>query len=217
MKYYVATLMAMMASATPAWADLACGSLRMPAAQLKEVTRGISSYHSGLDLIAPHGSPARAAAGGTIIAAQTYFAYGLIVDISHGNGVVTRYAHLSGFAPGIRPGAVVEAGQVIGQVGRTGRATTAHIHFEVRLNGRPVDPKPYLALAACTPRTPTVQFEMVQAPRAAPGPPAPEVAAAPAAGSRRVGNGRADRDAPMLRAAPAPRAPIDARPGGLLD
>ena len=142
MKYYVATLTAMMASATPAWADLACGSLRMPAAQLKEVTRGVSSYHSGLDLIAPHGSPARAAAGGTVVAAQTYFAYGLIVDIAHGNGVVTRYAHLSGFLS--EEGQAVNTGTPIAKVGSTGRSTGPHLHFEVRKADSAINPKAFI-------------------------------------------------------------------------
>lgn len=198
--------------AAPAMADLACGSLLMPAGQLKEVSRGIASHHSGLDLVAPHGSPARAAAGGTVVFAQTYFAYGLMVDIDHGGGVVTRYAHLSGFAPGLRPGSRVAAGQVIGQVGRTGRATTAHIHFEVRIQGRPVDPKPYLSLAACTPRTPTVRILEARAPTTPYTPgfapsaqPAPQLADAQSARTIIV----------------APSGPLDrrteSRPGGLLD
>jgi hypothetical protein len=142
----------------PAHADLACGSLLMPAGQLKQVSRGITAHHSGLDLVAPHGSPLRAAAAGTVVAAHSYYAYGLLVDVDHGNGVLTRYAHMADFARGIRPGAQVQAGQLLGSVGRTGRATTAHVHFEVRINGRAVDPKPYLSLAACTARTPTVSL-----------------------------------------------------------
>ena len=188
---------------SPARADLECGSLMMPAGQLKEVSRGVSEHHSGLDLVAPHGSPLRAAAGGTVIAAQPYFAYGLLVDIDHGNGVVTRYGHMSAFAPGIRPGTQVAAGQLIGQVGRTGRATTPHVHFEVRLNGRPVDPKPYLSLAACTARTPTARFDEA---RAGTAPAAPLVADALAA--RNVA-----AQAPRASASPS----LDARPGGLLD
>ena len=200
--------------AAPAMADLACGSLLMPAGQLKQVSRGITAHHSGLDLVAPPGSPARAAAAGTVVFAQTYFAYGLMVDIDHGSGVVTRYAHLSGFGPGIRPGVRVAAGQQIGQVGRTGRATTNHIHFEVRINGRPVDPKPYLSLAACTPRTPTVRIEEARAPGApyAPGFARPQAQLADAQAARST--------APAFTG-PAASGPMDrqsdARPGGLLD
>lgn len=193
--------MFLVAGSAPAMADLACGSLVMPAGQLKEVSRGITHYHSGLDLVAPHGSPLRAAAGGTVVMATHYFAYGKTVDIAHGNGVITRYAHMASFASGIGPGAQVEAGQLLGTVGRTGRATTAHVHFEVRINGRPVDPKPYLSLAACTPRTPSVEFLEVRAAPPAGGVPA-QVAQAPASvlPGRNASSGR-----------------IDARPGGLLE
>jgi len=197
-----AAFLGLMAVAPAAHADLACGSLLMPAGQLKEVSRGITAHHSGLDLVAPRGSPLRAAAAGTVIAAQPYFAYGLLIDIAHGNGVVTRYAHLSAFAPGIRPGTPVAAGQLIGQVGRTGRATTDHVHFEVRIDGRPVDPKPYLSLAACTARTPTMRFDAASARPASPTTQLADAQSARAVVARPQGDG--DRR-------------VDARPGGLLD
>jgi len=133
----------------PARAASFCGGMVMPPAELRQVSRGFSAYHSGIDLMAPYGSPIRAAAGGTVVYAGWYFAYGQIVDIQHADGVITRYAHMSAFARGIAPGTPVQAGQVIGQVGMTGRAHGAHVHFEVRLNGHAVDPKPYLALAPC--------------------------------------------------------------------
>ena len=100
-----------------------------------------------------------AAAGGTVAYAGWYFAYGNIVDIQHGDGVVTRYAHMSAFAPGIVPGAPVSVGQTIGKVGATGRAHGAHVHFEVRLNGHAVDPMPYLGLAACVGTPPSEPIE----------------------------------------------------------
>ena len=121
----------------------------MPPVQLREISRGFSRFHSGIDLMAPWGSPIQAAAGGTILYAGWYFAYGNIVDIQHADGVITRYGHMSSFAPGIRAGTPVAAGEVIGAVGATGRATGAHVHFEVRISGRAVDPKPYLGLAGC--------------------------------------------------------------------
>jgi murein DD-endopeptidase MepM/ murein hydrolase activator NlpD len=126
----------------------------MPATQLRVLSRGFSQYHSGVDLMAPYGSPIRAAAGGTVIYAGWYYAYGQIVDIQHADGVITRYAHMSAFAPGIAHGAPVSAGQIIGQIGTTGRAQGAHVHFEVRIDGHAVDPKPYLGLAVC-PATPS--------------------------------------------------------------
>jgi len=89
-----------------------------------------------------YGSPIRTAAGGTVLYAGWHFAYGKIVDIRHADGPITRYAHMSAFAPGIASGASVAEGAVIGQVGTTGRAHGAHVHFEVRVDGHPVDPKP---------------------------------------------------------------------------
>jgi len=208
---------AIVLGSSPARADLACGSLLMPAAQLKQVSRGIVGHHTGLDLVAPHGSPLRAAAAGTVVAAHSYYAYGLLVDIDHGNGVLTRYAHMAGFAPGIRPGVQVAAGQLLGQVGRTGRATTAHVHFEVRIGGRPVDPKPYLSLGACTAKTPSVRFDEARA-RSAPS--AAQSAAAPSAAPAQVAYAQSARSLAPFSGGPMDRrreAPADARPGGLLD
>ena len=146
----------------------------MPAVQLRVLSRGFSHYHSGLDLMAPYGSPIRAAAGGTVIYAGWYYAYGNIVDIQLADGLITRYAHMSAFAPGIARGAPVSAGGVIGQIGNTGRAHGAHVHLEVRINGHPVDPEPYLGLAAC-PATPEgAPLEEARVPQPVPG--APELA-----------------------------------------
>jgi murein DD-endopeptidase MepM/ murein hydrolase activator NlpD len=136
--------------ALPARAASFCGEMTMPPANLRQISRGFSAHHSGIDLMAPYGSPIRAAAGGTVVYAGWYFAYGRIVDIQHADGLVTRYAHMAEFAPAIAPGTPVSTGQIIGRVGTTGRAHGAHVHFEVRLNGHPVDPKPYLGLASCT-------------------------------------------------------------------
>lgn len=127
-----------------------CGELGMPAPEMKYVSRGFAHGHTGLDMMAPEGSPIRAAAGGTVVFAGRYFAYGNIVDIQHADGVVTRYAHMQAFARGIAPGTPVAAGEIIGKVGHTGHANGSHVHFEVRMSGHPVDPRPYLALAPCT-------------------------------------------------------------------
>jgi len=126
-----------------------CGNMLMPAVRLREISRGFSRFHSGIDLMAPLGSPIHAAAAGTVIYAGWYYDYGNIVDIRHADGVVTRYAHMSAFAPGIGSGTAVQAGEEIGKVGATGRAHGTHVHFEVRVNGRAIDPKPYLGLASC--------------------------------------------------------------------
>jgi murein DD-endopeptidase MepM/ murein hydrolase activator NlpD len=150
----------------------------MPAESLREVSRGMSRGHAGLDLMAPHGSPIRAAAAGTVIYSGWYYAYGNMVDIRHADGVVTRYAHMSTLGTDV--GSTVQAGDEIGKVGATGRAHGAHIHFEVRVDGRALDPKPFLALASCN-GTPA-QEEILEAfasdpPRAAK--PARRVAARP--------------------------------------
>ena len=137
--------------ATHAFAEAPhCSDMIMPTAALKAVGRGFTpGGHSGIDLLAPMGSPVRAAAPGTVAFAGRFFGYGNMVDVSHADGSVTRYGHLSAFAPGLHPGTTLYAGEVLGRVGATGRATTPHLHFELRVNGRAVDPKPALALAAC--------------------------------------------------------------------
>lgn len=140
-----------------------CPLMMMPPGQLHEISRGFGHGHTGIDLMAPYGSPIRAAAGGVVVYAGWYFAYGKIVDIRHADGLITRYAHMSEFAPGIAPGAPVAAGEVIGQIGMTGRAHGAHVHFEVRIDGFAVDPKPYLALAPC-PRSAPEPIEEARAP-----------------------------------------------------
>jgi|SRR6478736_1071990 murein DD-endopeptidase MepM/ murein hydrolase activator NlpD len=126
-----------------------CIGMITPPERLNYISRGFSHFHTGIDLMAPYGSPIRAAAGGTVVYAGWYFAYGRIVDIRHADGLITRYGHMSAFASGIAPGEPVAAGEVIGRVGTTGRAHGPHVHFEVRVDGRAVDPKPYLALSHC--------------------------------------------------------------------
>lgn len=145
-----------------------CGSMLMPAAALKQVSRGFSSYHSGVDLMAPYGSPIRAASAGRVIFAGSYFGYGNMVDLERADGVVTRYAHMSAFGHETRPGHVYAVGEVIGFVGTSGHAHGAHVHFEVRINGRAVDPKPYLALSNC-PTGPGRTIEEASAPEPARG------------------------------------------------
>ncbi len=99
-------------------------------------------FHSGLDIASDPGTTIRASRDGVVVAASYDGAYGNAVVISHGNGVTTRYAHCSRML--VSPGQRVEAGQPIGAVGTTGRATGPHVHFEVRVNGSAVDPRGYL-------------------------------------------------------------------------
>jgi murein DD-endopeptidase MepM/ murein hydrolase activator NlpD len=94
--------------------------------------------HSGIDLAAPTGSPVAAPAGGVVSYANWRGGYGLLVTISHGGGLETRFAHLSRIM--VSPGQTVSRGQLVGLVGSTGRSTGSHLHYEVRQNGYAVDP-----------------------------------------------------------------------------
>ena len=98
--------------------------------------------HTGIDIDGAVGNPVVAAEAGRVIMAGWYAGYGKVVDIAHGGGVVTRYAHLSAIL--VSEGQYVERGQLIGRLGSTGHTTGPNLHFEVRINGTPVDPLPYL-------------------------------------------------------------------------
>jgi murein DD-endopeptidase MepM/ murein hydrolase activator NlpD len=103
---------------------------------------GGGAFHAGLDFRGPIGAPILAAAAGTISFTGIKQGYGNCVEISHGNGLMTRYAHMSRIAA--RVGEAVGPGKVIGAIGSTGRSTGPHLHFEVRINDRPLDPRPFL-------------------------------------------------------------------------
>lgn len=96
--------------------------------------------HDGLDYTAPRGTPVRAVAAGRVGFRRWNGGYGRTVAVDHGNRTSTRYAHLSGYADGIEPGAAVARGQAVGYVGSSGYASGNHLHFEVRQADRPVDP-----------------------------------------------------------------------------
>ncbi|WP_240782078.1 M23 family metallopeptidase [Qipengyuania sediminis] len=106
---------------------------------------GAAAMHSGLDFRGPIGAPIHAAAKGRISFVGTQAGYGNTVEISHGNGLVTRYAHMSRFSA--RVGQDVAAGAVIGAIGNTGRSTGPHLHFEVRHHGRALNPRLFLERA----------------------------------------------------------------------
>jgi murein DD-endopeptidase MepM/ murein hydrolase activator NlpD len=116
-------------------------------------TRG-PALHTGVDLKAEGGSVARAAGAGTVTAAEWNGGYGNMVEVDHGHGVTTRYAHLSAYA--VREGERVAQGQMVGRVGSTGRSTGNHLHYEVRLEGEPVDPTRFLRAAAKLNPTPAL-------------------------------------------------------------
>lgn len=102
-------------------------------------------FHSGADIRAKPGTPVFAAGDGVVIFAGRQGGYGNIVMVDHGGGVVTRYAHLRRILT--TKGEVITAGKRVGQVGSTGRTTGPHLHFEVRLDGNPVDPTTALTVA----------------------------------------------------------------------
>ncbi len=105
---------------------------------------GVRAFHEGMDFMAEMGTPARAAAGGMVIYSDFHSQYGNMIEIDHGNGLVTRYAHLSKRM--VKNGDVVLSGSTIGAVGSTGRSTGPHLHFEVRQNGAPLNPVRFLRL-----------------------------------------------------------------------
>jgi murein DD-endopeptidase MepM/ murein hydrolase activator NlpD len=103
---------------------------------------GQQSFHEGIDFPADVGTPIEAAASGKVTVAEVHPAYGKMIEIDHGNGLVSRYAHCSALL--VKEGDLVVRGQEIARVGTTGRSTGPHLHFEVRLNGVPQNPARFL-------------------------------------------------------------------------
>ncbi len=101
---------------------------------------GYTRMHRGVDFAAASGTPIMAAGDGVLEVVATRNGYGLYIQIQHGDGYETAYAHMSRFAPGMRPGVRVEQGQTIGYVGSTGASTGPHLHYEVLQNGSHIDP-----------------------------------------------------------------------------
>lgn len=101
-----------------------------------------AALHSGIDFRGSPGEPARATAAGVVTNASYRGGYGLMVEIDHGHGLVTRYGHLS--AINVVEGQRVQAGEAVGRIGSTGRSTGPHLHYEVRVKGEPIDPQRYL-------------------------------------------------------------------------
>ena len=103
---------------------------------------GRPAMHTGLDLHGETGDAVRATADGRVTAAGWSGGYGRVVDVDHGNGLSSRYGHLSSID--VRVGQSVKTGQIIGKVGSTGRSTGPHLHYETRLRGEPIDPQKFL-------------------------------------------------------------------------
>ncbi|AXS40833.1 M23 family metallopeptidase [Breoghania sp. L-A4] len=103
---------------------------------------GRAAMHTGIDFKAEYGSAVRATAAGTVVSAGRNGGYGLMVEIDHGNGLTTRYAHLSRIR--VAKGTSVQAGKIVGSVGSSGRSTGPHLHYETRLHGAPRNPSTFL-------------------------------------------------------------------------
>jgi murein DD-endopeptidase MepM/ murein hydrolase activator NlpD len=101
---------------------------------------GYTKFHEGVDFAAPKGTPIYAAGNGKIEIAGQVRGYGNFVRIQHSNGFETGYGHMSAFARGIHPGVHVTQGEVIGYVGSTGRSTGPHLHYEISIHGKKVNP-----------------------------------------------------------------------------
>ncbi len=106
---------------------------------------GEGAFHAGVDISAAYGQPIHASADGIVDATESRAGYGRLVVVDHGFGISSWYGHLSAFA--VIAGARVKRGQVIGYAGISGRATGPHVHYEVRLNGAPINPWRYLRTA----------------------------------------------------------------------
>lgn len=126
---------------------------------------GTMRAHQGMDYAANAGTPVRAIGDGTVIFAGVRGGYGNVVELRHINGMVTRYAHLRGFAKGIRRGVRVSIGENIAYVGSTGLSTAPHLHFEVLIGGVHRDPRRALATAEAGPAltgSALAQFEAIR-------------------------------------------------------
>jgi murein DD-endopeptidase MepM/ murein hydrolase activator NlpD len=132
--------------------SLAAVPVLRPVAAARDVTSGFGmrvdpflgqlAMHTGVDFDADSGDPVRAAASGTVVQSGRNGGYGIMVEVDHGNGLSTRYAHLS--AALAAEGATVAAGAIVGRAGSTGRSTGPHLHYEIRRDGEPVNPQRYL-------------------------------------------------------------------------
>ncbi len=102
----------------------------------------IVRHHEGVDLVAPSKAPVRSIADGVVVFASRYGGYGNLVVVRHSGQMTSHYGHLDKFS--VRPGQHTKAGQILGEVGTTGRVTGPHLHFEVRIDGKVQDPQKYI-------------------------------------------------------------------------
>ncbi len=121
-------------------------SLTSPFGYRADPFLGRLALHPGVDLIEAYGDEIHATGAGRVTHAGPMGGYGIMVEIDHGNGLVTRYAHMSKAL--VEEGQDVVQGAVVGKLGSTGRSTGPHLHYEVRVDGEPVDPERYLRAGA---------------------------------------------------------------------
>ena len=128
-------------SSTPAIAPVR-GIVTSGFGNRRDPITGQRAYHSGIDISAPPGKPVKAAATGVVVKTEEYGGLGRAVYVAHGYGITTVYGHLSRIQ--VTPGQKVSRGDVVGLVGNTGRATGYHLHYEVQIEGRSVNPLAYM-------------------------------------------------------------------------
>lgn len=110
----------------------------------KDPLLGSQAFHAGIDFRGEVGHPVRSTANGTVITAGRQGGYGNFIEIRHKDGYTTRFGHLSSIA--VEEGQTIKAGDIIGAIGNTGRSTGPHLHYEIRLDGKPLDPARYLGI-----------------------------------------------------------------------
>ena len=135
----------------PVTAPLESYNVSSPFGVRGDPENGHAGFHTGIDLTAPYELPVYATAPGVVTFAGYRDDYGKIVEIDHGNGIATRYAHLHRFTVSV--GQRVAAQTQIGNLGSTGRATGPHVHYEVVVNGEPQDPQKFFGLSRYVPAT----------------------------------------------------------------
>ena len=106
--------------------------------------------HEGVDIAAPNGTPIQVTLAGTVLRTGVDGGYGRFVEVAHGDGLTSLYAHLGRIAPGLKAGSPVPTGAVVAYVGDSGRSTGAHLHFEIREDGRPLNPVAFMGRTFAT-------------------------------------------------------------------
>ena len=126
---------------TPLGRPLA-GAISSPFGNRDDPFTGENAFHTGVDIKAKRGESIKATATGTVVEASYNGDYGHMVEIKNGNGFTTRFAHLQSYK--VKVGDKVKRGQIVGLVGNSGRSTGAHLHYELCLNGKPINPAPFM-------------------------------------------------------------------------